>query len=287
MSKADDIRCFAENIAQWRVDGLTWAQVAAKLAEEGISVGTDEIRSYWPRLSEGRSPAEYLLYWQSSQRNAELRESKRRAEAAEAEIGALQQQVQDWQRQMQSLLVQGRQNEVLQIECDRLRQHLRQTQAQLEESLRVQSELERLQDETRQREHAAVEQIHHLRLQIGVLTERAVACQRDATEANGRAQAACADIDQLRQQVSDLERQLAEAEARTAKAVGENEVYGNIRYYMGKGEGQAQLDETNKTLSGWIRFGEALSQAHQAGNKAEVAQLLDRVVTWAASRGKA
>ncbi|HLO75475.1 MAG TPA: hypothetical protein VK196_03355 [Magnetospirillum sp.] len=263
MAKIDDIRCFAEDIAQWRVEGLTWAQIAAKLVEEDIHVGTDEIRSYWPRLSDGRSPAEYLLYWQNSRRNAELRESKRRAEAAEVEIEALRQQVQAWEQQMQSLLTQEQQSETLRTECDRLR------------------------EEARQQERAATKDIEHLRHQIGELTERADAWQREANEANGRAQAASADAHQLRQQVSKLERQLAEAEARTAKVVAENEVYGNIRYYMGMGQGQAQLDEVNKTLNGWIRFGEALCQAHQAGNRREMAQLLDRVVAWAASRGKA
>lgn len=93
VSKADDIRCFTEDIAQWRVDGLTWARIAAKLVDQDIQVGTDEIRSYWPRLSEGRSPAEYLLYWRSSQHNAELRDARRQLEAAEAEIEELRRQL--------------------------------------------------------------------------------------------------------------------------------------------------------------------------------------------------
>lgn len=287
MSKADDIRCFTEDIAQWRLDGLTWVQVAAKLGEEGIRVGTDEIRSYWPRLSEGRSPAEYLLYWQGSQRNAELEEARRRAEAAEAENNALGQQV-------QALLVQDRQRETLRAECDSLLEQLGQAEAQLARSRRAQSDLESLLSQSRQQERGGAEQIQRLRQQLDALTERAGVAealaathQRGAIEANGRVHLASAEINRLRQQVSDLERQLAEAEARAAKAVAENEVYGNIRYYMGKSEGQAQLDETNKTLNGWIRFGESLSQAHQAGNKGEIAQLLNRVVDWAVSRGKA
>lgn len=244
LSKADDIRYFAENIAQWRVDGLTWAEIAAKLGEEDIRVGTDEIRSYWPRLSDGRSPAEYLLYWRGSQRDAELRESRKRAEAAEAEIEALRQQVRDWERQMQSLLHQDPQNAALRAECDGLRSHIENLQQQIDE-----------------------------------LTERAAAWQREAMEAHARTEAEKAEVNRLQEQ-------LVEAEARTAKVVSENEVYGDIRYFMGKGEAQARLDEMDKTLNGWVRFGEALCQAYQAGNKAEITQLLDRAVAWAASRGK-
>jgi chromosome segregation ATPase len=283
LAKIDDIRCFAEDIAQWRVEGLTWAQIAAKLEDENILVSTDEIRSYWPRLAEGRNPAEYLFYWQSSQRNAELREAKRRAEVAEAETERLRQEAQAWERR----------EEGLQAECDGLREQVRQVQTQLAASQGVQSDLERRLDESRQQERGLAEHVQRLRHQIDALTKwvgaaeaLAVTHQRDATEANGRAQAASAEINRLRQQVSELERQLTEADARTAKAVAENEVYGNIRYYMGKSEEQAQLDEANKNLNGWIRFGESLSQAHQAGNKAEIARLLDRVAAWAASRGK-
>ncbi|MGE5475361.1 MAG: hypothetical protein ACM3Q1_01800 [Bacteroidales bacterium] len=287
MAKIDNIRCFAENIAQWRVDGLTWAQVATKLAEEGIGVGTDEIRSYWPRLSEGQNPAEYLLYWQSSQRNAEAREARKRAEAAEAEIVALRQEI---EQQTQS----GRLQDPLQAECGQLREQLVRAQAQWAESRRARSDLDQLLDQLRRQHRDDTDKIRHLLGQIDELTERAgtaetliLALQQDIAEANARIQAANAEIHRSHQRASELERLLAEAEARTAKAVAENEVYGNIRYYMGKGEGQAQLDEMNKTLNGWIRFGESLSQAHQAGNKAEVASLLNRVVTWAASRGKA
>lgn len=263
MAKIDDIRCFAEDIAQWRVEGLTWAQIASKLGEEDIAVGTDEIRSYWPRLSEGRSPAEYLLYWRGAQRDAELRESRKRADAAEVEIEALRQQVQDWERQMQSMLVQDQQNKTLRAECSRLR------------------------EEARRRDSATAAEIEQLRRHISEITERATVWQKEAIEANSRAQEAFANVQSLHEQLADLQRQLVEAEARIAKVTSETEVYGDIRYFMGQSEVQAQLDEANKTLSGWVRFAESLSQEHLAGNKGEIARLLDGVVSWSTSRGKA
>jgi predicted RNase H-like nuclease (RuvC/YqgF family) len=262
VAKIDDIRCFAEDIAQWRIDGLTWAQIAVKLGEEDICVGTDEIRSYWPRLSEGRSPAEYLLYWRGSQRDAELRVCKMRADAAEVEIEALRQQVQDWERQMQSMLTQDQQSETLRAECDRLR------------------------EEAHHRDSANTAEIEHLRRQITDMTERAAAWQREATEANARAHEARLNVQSLHQKIADLQRQLVEEEARIAKIASETEVYGNIRYFEGKGEVLTQLDEAKKSLDGWVRFGESLFQAHRAGNKIEISRLLDRVASWAASQGK-
>ncbi|MGE4281214.1 MAG: hypothetical protein AB7G62_16620 [Magnetospirillum sp.] len=263
MAKIDDIRCFAEEIAQWRVDGLTWAQIAVKLGDEDIAVSTDEIRSYWPRLSEGRSPAEYLFYWRGSQRDAELRVCKMRADTAEVEIEALRQQVQDWERQMQSMLVQDQQNETLRAAYSRL------------------------QEEARHRNCATTAEIEQLRRHISEITERAAVWQKEAIEANSRAQEARANVQSLHEQLTDLQRQLVEAEARIAKVTSDTEVYGNIRYFMGQSEVQAQLDEANKALSGWVRFAESLSQAHQAGNKGEIARLLDGVVSWSMSRGKA
>ena len=262
MTKIDDIRCFAEDIAQWRVEGLTWAQIANKLGEEDILVGTDEIRSYWPRLSEGRSPAEYLLYWRGSQRDAELRVCKMRADAAEVEIEALRQQVQDWERQMQSMLIQDQQSEALRAEWDRLR------------------------EEAHHRDIATAAEIEQLRRHISELTERAAVWQKEAIEANSRAQEAHANIQSQHQQIADLQRQLVDEQTHTAKVASETEAYGNIRYFEGKGEVLAQLDEAKKSLDGWARFGESLFQAYRAGNKVEISRLLDRVANWAASQGK-
>jgi hypothetical protein len=85
---------------------------------------------------------------------------------------------------------------------------------------------------------------------------------------------------------ADLQRQLVDEEARIAKVASETEVYGNIRYFEGKGEVLTQLDEAKKSLDGWVRFGESLFQAHRAGNKIEISRLLDRVASWACVTGK-
>lgn len=260
LSKINDIRCFAEDIAQWRVDGLTWAQIAVKLGEEDIQVGTDEIRSYWPRLSEGRSPEEYLFYWRVSQRDAELRESKKRAEAAEAEIKGLRQQAQDWELQKQSLLEL---HQTLQTECNRLR------------------------EEAHQRDSAAAADAERFHQQIRDISEYANAWQRETSAANNRDHQARAYIHSLNQKIVDLQRQLVEEKARTDKVTSETQAYGEIRYFMGKSELQEQLDKANEGLSGWSDFGASLFRAHRAGNKAEIAQLLGRLEIWAQSRGKA
>jgi len=262
LSKINDIRCFADDIAQWRVDGLTWAQIAVKLGEEDILVGTDEIRSYWPRLSEGRSPEEYLFYWRVSQRDAELRESKKRAEAAEAEIETLRQQAQDWELQRPSLLELQQQHQIQQAECNRLR------------------------EEAHQRDRAAVADAERFRQQIRDITKQANTWQQEATEANNREYEARAKAHSLNQQIADLQRQLVEEKARTDKVTSEAQAYGEVRYFMGKSELQKQLDKANEGLSGWSDFGASLFRAHKAGNKAEVTQLLGRLEIWAQSRGK-
>ncbi|OJX68437.1 MAG: hypothetical protein BGO92_18575 [Magnetospirillum sp. 64-120] len=263
LSKINDIRCFADDIAQWRVDGLTWAQIAVKLGEEDILAGTDEIRSYWPRLSEGRTPEEYLFYWRVSQRDEELREWRRRAEGAEAEIETLHQQAQDWELQKQSLLELQQQHQIQQAECNRLR------------------------EEAHLRDRAAVADAERFRQQIRDITKQANTWQQKATEANSRDQEARANIHSLNQKIVDLQRQLVEEKARADKATSETQAYGEVRYFMGKSELQKQLDKANEGLSGWNDFGVSLLRAHRAGNKAEIAQLLGRLEIWAQSRGKA
>lgn len=262
LSKINEIRCFADDIAQWRVDGLTWAQIAVKLGEEDIQVGTDEIRSYWPRLSEGRSPEEYQFYWRVSQRDAELRESRKRAEAAEAEIETLRQQAQDWELQRPSLLELQQQHQIQQAECNRLR------------------------EEAHQRDRAAVADAERFSQQIRDITKQANTWQQKATEANSRDQEARAHIHSLNQQIVDLQRQLVEEKTRADKATSEAQAYGEVRYFMGKSELQEQLDKANAGLSGWSDFGASLFRAHKTGNKAEVTQLLGRLEIWAQSRGK-
>ena len=61
MKKSDLIRSLLPEIAAWRVDGKTWREVAAELASRGISVTPDEIRAYWPRISDRRTAEEILL----------------------------------------------------------------------------------------------------------------------------------------------------------------------------------------------------------------------------------
>ncbi|MBI3446465.1 MAG: hypothetical protein HY055_14180 [Magnetospirillum sp.] len=61
MKKADELRARVEAIALMRLEGKTWQKVADALCAAGVMVSTDEIRACWPRLSEGRSPAECVL----------------------------------------------------------------------------------------------------------------------------------------------------------------------------------------------------------------------------------
>lgn len=245
------------------MEGLTWAQIANKLGEEDIRVGTDEIRSYWPRLSEGRSPAEYLLYWRGSQRDAELRVCKMRADAAEVEIEALRQQVQDWERQMQSMLVQDQQSEALLAECDRRR------------------------EEVRHRDIATAAEIEQLRRHISELTARAAVWQKEAIEANRRAQEAHANIQSQHQQIADLQRQLVDEQTHTAKVASETEAYGNIRYFEGKGEVLAQLRTPAASWSGPGKAFKGLDAARPGGSHWTPAISLAPSSGWTSPSGSA
>jgi chromosome segregation ATPase len=78
MSKMADLHRRLPEIAEHRLRGATWPDIAKILVEAGLTVTADELRPYWSRLAGERHPAEILL--EAAEARAE--EAERQAAAS-------------------------------------------------------------------------------------------------------------------------------------------------------------------------------------------------------------
>ncbi len=93
MRKADKLRGLVDQIAGWRLDGRPWPQIARDLGKLGVAVSADEVRSYWPRLSRGRTPSEVLQSAQATVTATVIEDLRRELDSVSAQAAAAQAEV--------------------------------------------------------------------------------------------------------------------------------------------------------------------------------------------------
>lgn len=61
LTKSDQIQILMPKIARWRLKNKCWAQICDYLRKERVDVSEAQIRQYWSRFRNGRTPEEILI----------------------------------------------------------------------------------------------------------------------------------------------------------------------------------------------------------------------------------
>jgi chromosome segregation ATPase len=199
MSKMADLRRRLPEIAEHRLRGATWPDIAKILAEAGLRITADELRPYWARLAGERHPAEILL---------EIAEA--RVEEAERQAAA--------SRQMSSLHLRS-----LAAAAGTVRE-VNKLRAQVDALTKRNEELEAIEPVEHDAERAA-DEAKGLRQEMNTLLSRNAeleALVAKTRQAEWRAAEKVAEIaeeaERLRRQVNDLQERSLELEAARTSA---------------------------------------------------------------------